>query len=231
MTAKAPGPSRRRTARPRLSLRAAAREFARHPSPWMIGVVLVAALAARLAVGGWRAWDAVVPLALVLALPLVEWSIHVFVLHWRPRSIFGLTLDSQLARKHREHHSAPRELPLIFIPWQSLAVIGVVVVAVSLLAFPRLGLGVGLGLTFLAATSALALAYEWTHYLIHTDYRPRHAPYHRVWRHHRNHHFKNEHYWFTVTSVGTADRLLRTGPDPASVQTSPTARRLHAGES
>ena len=37
-----------------------------------------------------------------------------------------------------------------------------------------------------------------------------------------------EHYWFTVTSSGTADRMLGTYPDLATVATSPTAKNLHA---
>jgi hypothetical protein len=52
--------------------------------------------------------------------------------------------------------------------------------------------------------------------------------YRAIWRNHRQHHFKNEHYWFTVTSSGTADRVLGTYPDSATVATSPTAKNLHA---
>ena len=48
-----------------------------------------------------------------------------------------------------------------------------------------------------------------------------------MWRNHRLHHYKNEHYWFTVTTAGTADRLFGTFPDPAGVPKSPTARALH----
>ena len=59
------------------------------------------------------------------------------------------------------------------------------------------------------------LGYEWTHYLVHSDYRPRSRWYRSVWRNHRLHHYKNEHYWFTVTTAGTADRLFGTYPDPA----------------
>lgn len=51
-----------------------------------------------------------------------------------------------------------------------------------------------------------------------------------VWCNHRLHHDKNEHYWFTVTTPGTADRLFGTNPDPATVPTSPTVRALHALE-
>ena len=71
------------------------------------------------------------------------------------------------------------------------------------------------------------LVYEWTHYLVHTDYKPRSRAYKAVWRHHRLHHFKNENYWLTVTTAHTADRLFGTDPDPATVPTSPTAKNLH----
>jgi Fatty acid hydroxylase superfamily len=84
------------------------------------------------------------------------------------------------------------------------------------------------GFTFVAFLTVLGLGYEWTHYLIHSDYKPKTRVYRAVLRHHRLHHFKNEHYWFTVTSWGTADRVLRTSPDPATVATSPTAKNLHA---
>ncbi|MGH3889952.1 MAG: sterol desaturase family protein, partial [Rhodococcus qingshengii] len=102
-----------------------------------------------------------------------------------------------------------------------------VLTAVALLAFPR----VELGLTFLTCISLLGLGYEWTHFLIHSDYKPKTALYRSVWRNHRNHHFKNEHYWFTVTTAGTADRVLGTYPDPKSVETSPTAKNLHGAAS
>ncbi|MDX2168661.1 MAG: fatty acid hydroxylase family protein, partial [Deltaproteobacteria bacterium] len=49
--------------------------------------------------------------------------------------------------------------------------------------------------------------------------------YQRLWRNHRLHHFKNEHYWFGVTML-SGDRLLRTAPAVKDVETSPTARNL-----
>jgi len=145
-------------------------------------------------------------------------------LHWRPRRFGSITVDPLLARKHREHHVDPRQVPLIFIPWRALLWALPVAVAVALLAFPRTGLGV----TCLIVLGVLGIAYEWCHYLIHSDYRPRSRAYRAVWRNHRQHHFKNEHYWFTVTSAGTADRVLGTYPDAAAVPSSPTAKNLHA---
>ncbi|PJK18481.1 sterol desaturase family protein [Mycolicibacterium goodii] len=201
----------------------AAREFVRHPSPWMIGATWAAAATARLIVGDWQVTDALVPLVMIGAFPLVEWLVHVVILHWRPRRLGPVVVDTRLARDHRRHHAAPRDVPLIFIPWPTLLWLLPVVTGVALVAFPRLGLG----LTFLALLTALGLGYEWCHYLIHSDYKPKSEVYRAIWRNHRRHHFKNEHYWFTVTSSGTADRLLGTCPDPATVPTSPTAKNLH----
>ena len=205
------------------TLTAAAREFARHPSPWIIAGLLVTTLVARIAVGDWHYTDAVVPVVVLALFPFVEWVIHVVVLHWRPRRIGRLTLDSLLARKHREHHADPRDVGLIFIPWQTFLWLLPALLVVALLAFPR----PGSALTFLATVGVLGLNYEWTHYLIHTDYQPRTRIFKAVKRNHRLHHFRNEHYWFTVTSSGTADRLLGTYPDPASTPNSRTATALH----
>jgi sterol desaturase/sphingolipid hydroxylase (fatty acid hydroxylase superfamily) len=138
------------------------------------------------------------------------------------------TVDPLLAREHRAHHVNPREVPLIFIPWKSLVSWVIpLVIAVALLAFPR----PGMGLTYLVVVAAMGLGYEWTHYLIHSDYKPKTALYRAVWRNHRNHHYKNEHYWFTVTTTGTADRILGTYPDSSKVENSPTAKNLHADAS
>lgn len=200
------------------------REFVRHPSPWMLTATLLAAAAARVAAGDWQATDAAVPLVMLAVFPFAEWVIHVVILHWRPRRIAGVTVDPLLSRKHRDHHVEPRDVALVFIPWQSLLWVLPLAVAIALVVFPSLGRG----LTFLTSLALLGIAYEWCHYLIHTDYKPKSAVYRSIWRNHRQHHFKNEHYWFTVTSSGTADRVLGTYPNPGTVETSPTARNLHA---
>lgn len=201
------------------------REFIRHPSPWLIGATLAGALTARIIVGDWQLVDAVVLAVMVALFPFLEWVVHVFLLHFRPRTIGRFTIDPLLAREHRAHHRDPRRIRLIFIPWRSLVTwVLPLIVGTALLAFPRLSLG----LTFLVGIAALGLCYEWTHYLIHTDYKPKTRVYRAIWRNHRNHHYKNEHYWFTVTSAGTADRVFGTDPDPAAVPTSPTAKNLHA---
>jgi len=213
-----------RTARKTFTLGDAGREFWKHPSPWVIGATLAAAMTARIFVGDWQITDALVPVVMLALFPFFEWVIHVFILHWRPRRVGGLTIDPLLARDHRRHHVDPRSIPLVFIPWKALLWAAPLAITVALVVFPRLGLG----LTYLVFIMTLGLCYEWCHYLIHSDYKPKSALYRAIWRNHRQHHFKNEHYWFTVTSSGTADRVLGTYPDLGTVETSPTAKNLHA---
>jgi len=205
----------------------AGREFWRHPSPWMIAATMVGALIAKIAFGDWRLTDAVLPVFMLAAFPFVEWMVHVFVLHWRPRHLGSMTIDPLLARKHREHHVDPRRVALIFIPWRALVWVIPVSTAIAFVAFPR----TGLGLSFLVYLGMLGIVYEWCHYLIHSDYKPKTRLYRAIWKNHRQHHFKNEHYWFTVTTAGTADRVLGTYPDYGSVDTSPTAKNLHGDTS
>jgi hypothetical protein len=213
-----------RTARKGFSLGDAWREFWKHPSPWMIGANLAVALTARIIVGDWQFTDAIAPLVMIALFPFFEWIIHVFILYWRVKHLGRLTIDPLLAREHRAYHMDPRNVPLIFSPWKALLWVLPMAVAIPLLAFPR----PAIGLTYLGFLSMLGIGDEWSHYLIHSDYKPKTAFYRAVWRDHRQHHYKNEHYWFTVISSGTADRVLGTYPDAGAVATSPTAKNLHA---
>jgi sterol desaturase/sphingolipid hydroxylase (fatty acid hydroxylase superfamily) len=203
-----------------LTLRRAARVFSGFTSPRLIALALAGALAARIAIGGWSWWDLLGPGIVLAAQPFTEWLIHVFVLHFRPRQVGRLRIDPLVSRKHRAHHADPKDLPLVFIPLPALAMLVGGMALLFLLALP-----LERGLTTLVGALAMTLVYEWTHYLIHSAYRPRHGIYRYVWRAHRNHHFRNEHYWFGVT-MHLADHVLGTFPDRSAVEVSPTARTL-----
>lgn len=203
-----------------LSLWRAVAVFFTQLSPWLIAVALVGTVAARFAIGGWSWWDLLGPAILLAVQPFTEWTIHVFLLHFRPRTVGRVTVDPLVSRKHRAHHADPKDLGLVFIPLPALAgLIG------GLALFFSLALPLERGLTTLVAAMAMLGTYEWTHYLIHSNYRPRHRLYRYVWRAHRNHHFRNEHYWFGVT-MHMADHVLGTFPEKTAVEVSPTARTL-----
>ncbi|HEY1830313.1 MAG TPA: sterol desaturase family protein [Acidimicrobiales bacterium] len=203
-----------------LTLRGAARVFIGQRTPKIIIVALAATVAGRVVVGQWTWWDLLGPAILLAVQPFTEWAIHVFLLHFKPVTWRGRRLDPLVARKHRAHHADPKDLGLVFVPLPAL----VALIAGMALGF-LLALPLDRGLSVLVVGYAMLLAYEWTHYLIHSTYRPRHAVYRYAWRAHRNHHFRNEHYWFGVT-MHLADHVLRTFPEKTAVEVSPTARTL-----
>lgn len=195
--------------------------FLRRASPRILLGALTAAAVARIAVGGFTAWDVVPPLLVLAYWPLNEWLIHVFILHAKPFTFAGRTIDPAVPRKHRAHHRDPWNLELVFIPLHSFVYSLPLLVGLCFLLAPT----PQLALTALVAYLALALHYEWVHYISHTRYAPKSERYQRLIRNHRLHHFKNEHYWYGV-SMTAADGPLRTAPDPESVERSETARTL-----
>ncbi len=196
-----------------------ARRFGRHGTSWAL-VALVAGFVGVRAVLGPPRWSDLVVTATVVGFePFIEWVVHSRVLHAPPRTILGRTVELAAARGHRRHHEDPTNLDLVFVPlWVLVYLAPGLTVAFFGLVRPA-----SMAATALATGAAVLLAYEWTHYLIHTSYRPRSRAFRRQWRNHRLHHYRNEGYWFGVTtSVG--DAVLGTGPPAASVPVSPLAR-------
>ena len=209
------------------TLGAAWREFRVKRAPQLIAVAIGAAAAARVAIGGFSWRDLVAAGFLAVVYPFGEWAIHVHLLHLKPFRWRGRRVELPTAAAHRVHHEAPERLDLInFSPSEALAILLLAVpVAVAPLAIV---FGAGPLVTALLTGYALVGLYEWTHFLIHTAYRPRSRFYRSAWRNHRLHHFKNEHFWHGVTN-NISDRVLGTNPEQSEVRRSPTARTLHGG--
>lgn len=204
--------------------REAWRAFSRKTAPRMIGVAIVLALAVRIAIGAFTWRDIAAVAAILIIYPFGEWVIHVHLLHSK--------FDLPSTRSHRQHHEEPHRLDLInFGPVEALAIllvaapIGVAVGGVAIALLPG-SLPIGALVTMLLTAYVLIGAYEWIHFLIHTSHRPRSRYYRSIWRNHRLHHFKNEHYWHGITNT-VSDRVLGTNPDQRDVARSPTARALH----
>jgi hypothetical protein len=207
------------------------RIFRRKRAPRIIGAGIVLAFALRLAIGDFTWRDAAAVAFMAVVYPFGEWAIHVYLLHLRPFRLRGRDIDLATARSHRMHHEQPQDLNLInFGPVEALAIL--------LLAAPvAVGLGAGLAallpgplpvgplVTALLTAYVLIAVYEWVHFLIHTAHRPRSRYYRSVWRNHRLHHFKNEHYWHGITNT-ISDRVLGTKPDQSDVERSETVRAL-----
>ncbi|NIR60095.1 MAG: fatty acid hydroxylase family protein, partial [Gammaproteobacteria bacterium] len=95
----------------------------------------------------------------VVAWPLVEWLIHVFVLHQKPFQLMGRTFDLPVPRKHRAHHADPWNLEILFIPTHSFLYSLPMAAALSWLLTPS----PGLALTAASGVLLMALHYEWVH--------------------------------------------------------------------
>jgi sterol desaturase/sphingolipid hydroxylase (fatty acid hydroxylase superfamily) len=214
-----------------VTLEDCARAFWRQPSPpYLLGAVALA-LGLRLVEGAWSWRDLVMVAGLIGVTPFVEWLIHVYLLHSPPFTVLGWRVEMVTAREHRAHHSNPGVLEgvllpvyglLVFLPMIALVDWGMSFPIALVLGGPRLAYAT----TGVVAGFSILAAYEWTHFLIHTPYRPKGRYFRAVWRNHRLHHFKNERYWFGVTST-VGDRLIGTLPDQSSVKRSATARSLH----
>jgi hypothetical protein len=204
---------------PQISLGQAVLAFYQFPYTWALTVATVGFWVAKLWVGDWRWLQFVFSVGMLAAWPIVEWIVHHYVLHAQSLRIFGWTLDVQ-SPAHILHHRNPWHPRYTLGPSSSLVFFCVGVPLMWHLIFPPRG-----ALLTTAMTLTLVLNYEWTHFLIHTSYRPRTWLYRRLWVNHRLHHFKNEDYWYGVTML-SGDKLLGTSPGSREVPHSPTVITL-----
>jgi len=213
------------------TLSGARREFLRKESPWVIGAGILALAVIRIVVGD-VTWRDAVAVALMLAIyPFGEWAIHVYLLHAKPVRIRGRKFETVAARAHRAHHQDPTDLDMVLLYWWQAAFLLLLAVpftvAVGALVTTPIAGPVPLGALVSAGLAGycMVFVYEWTHFLIHTSHRPRSTAYKAIWRNHRLHHFKNEHFWHGITN-NLSDRVLGTNPEAREVSKSRTARTL-----
>lgn len=197
------------------------RLFASQASPQIIALAVLAAGVTRIWIGGFSWIDAGVAIAVWAYFPVNEWLIHVVMLHYKPRQLFGRTIDFYLPVTHRRHHAEPWNLEWVFIPRHIHAM---VFPLIALIVFFS-GTWRGPVLTGMTVYVLLGLHYEWAHYLAHIPWCPENTYYKRRVREHRWHHFRNENFWWGV-SMGTGDRLFRTAPAVEETDRSGTAATL-----
>lgn len=200
------------------TLRDAAELFFSKPGPRRLAAYAAAGWVARLALGKPVLGDLAACAGVAAYWPLQEWVAHKYLLHLPPREGGK---DPLFVRSHRAHHVEPRELDLTLLPLEVLDVTMPANVALWLVMLgPR-----RTAMTGIAASATMALLYEWTHFLVHTGYRPRSELFSKVRRYHRLHHYRNENAWFGFT-MPWVDEILGTAPEPRSVPFSKTARDL-----
>lgn len=175
--------------------------FMTQASPQIITGLTVGSLAFRLALSGWSKRDAAISLGIMAWWPIQEALAHRFLLHARPFTLFGHTID--IGKFHRDHHQHPQNLDG-FVPTGLYYWV------------PAVGLGLSravLGnwphaLTAFSTWFGLALNYEWSHFFVHAPYQPKTAWGRLLRRNHMLHHYRNETFWWEVSTAGLVDHLL-----------------------
>lgn len=199
----------------------------------MVVVALCAAALFRLVVGEWSWVDGTIAVGTFVAVGIVEWLVHVHLLHAAADSWARRVLGT--GHGHRKHHLDPPDIEWLllrrndaYVYTSSIAVVSALWVVPAMWLLGTVVPGIGLlgpwATAVLCAYAALA-HYEWTHLLEHSRYRPRTRFYRRLVRNHRLHHYRNERYWLGVTS-NLGDRVMGTYVDRSDVPLSETARSL-----
>jgi len=211
----------RRTRAPSDTLRRVLGLFFGAPSTRCIVLAIAASVALRLGAGPVSMVELALMAGVFVAWPFGEWGAHRWLLHIRPRRLFGLSFDPYFARRHRQHHMNPSDYPLVFLPVRVVAGAYAVFSTLLFLASGDRALTFGV----MAAISVAALVYEWHHFVAHTDYAPSIRWQAEVVRRHRLHHYKSERRWYGFT-VPAVDDWFGTGGAAADAERSRTTRTL-----
>ena len=195
-------------------------------SPRLLLIQFICAVLLRISIGNWQQIDILLGVGIFIYWPFQEWFVHLTVLHAKPRSIGGITIDLPPAKVHRYHHRHPWILETIFVPTTTILALIPIHAGIWYLITPSWELC----LTGITSFTLCSLFYEWIHFFAHIPYRPKSKWMQLIQQNHRAHHFKNEHYWHAFT-IPYIDNLFGTGPDPKTTPRSPTCKTLGVEES
>ncbi|UAL48099.1 sterol desaturase family protein [Sutcliffiella horikoshii] len=194
------------------------REFLLFPDITILLILIVASIGFQVWTG--LTWGVLAVFAFgMLTFMFSEYLTHRFVFHLKPpKNPFLLKM---LKRLHYDHHTDPNDLHLLFLPlWYSLPNLSVLAIIFYLIAGSW-----GLTLAFASGLMMMLFLYEWKHYVAHRPIKPRTRFGKWVKKTHILHHFKNENFWYGV-STPFVDVLFGTLKNEKDVETSKTAKDL-----
>ena len=163
-------------------------------------------------------------LVFVLALaPFYEWVLHKYVLHAKGDKENEWKMK-YMDRLHRDHHKEPKVIELLFAPLSG----GLFIPFSFFIIFFIFSQNTVISVYGAALSLTYYLYYEWIHLAHHIDeYKPITKRGKELKKAHQWHHYKNENYWWGVTS-SLGDKLLGTYPRPIDVNKSITVKDITA---
>lgn len=152
--------------------------------------------------------------------PCYEYAVHRWILHARPMGSGRIYRLQRLI--HYDHHQDPDRIDRLFTPF----FLFLPLIALHGLLYYLVSRSVPVTLALLTGSLLGYLHYEWVHYVAHRPGTPRTLWGRWLKRYHLRHHYKNERYWFGVTTP-LVDMLMRTDPPVGAVEKSSTTRQLY----
>ncbi len=197
--------------------------FKTYFSHWTIWVYIFLALKLTLLLSFTKSFSSlgISFVIVVIIAPFAEWFLHKYVLHGSYNPLNKFVAD-YMERLHVGHHREPQKVDYYFAPLSAGLTLPIGFFFIILI----LSQSLNWAISFSLSITLYFLFYEWIHLAHHIDeYRPKTKPGKRLKKAHKWHHFKNENYWWGITSA-LGDDLLHTFPKPQEVSKSETVLDL-----
>lgn len=157
----------------------------------------------------------------LILLPFYEWFAHKYFLHLKISEKFPF-LYKYMKRSHYAHHEKPNDPILVFAQPSLSIFLFVKFYVIFFLIF-----GYKVALVPMNSVFFIYLFYEWTHLGHHMEGYQHFTPLGKLMKKsHLWHHYKNENYWWGITSP-IADLLLGTFPKPEDVEKSGSVKKIY----
>ena len=158
---------------------------------------------------------------ILFSAPFFEWAVHKYFLHYE-FNFKNKKLKNFFYKVHEGHHEFPNDKELIFAPIIIGLSVPLIFFFLTLLIFNN----IDISLTASFFSLLYYCYYEWIHLAHHTDtYIPITTRGKKLKKHHTFHHFKNEHYWWGVTTI-LGDQIFNTAPTHLDIKKSKTTKSI-----
>lgn len=161
----------------------------------------------------------------ILLSPFIEYFTHLYFLHLpmpkdtdtKLKKYYALFLENI----HHYHHKDPKNVDFIFAQiWLTIPALFLDTAIIYLLTK-------SVAVTLVLANSIILyyLFYEWCHFTAHSSYNPKTKYFQYMKKYHILHHYKNENYWYGITSP-LGDHIFGRYKNPDFVDKSLTAKNI-----
>jgi hypothetical protein len=193
-----------------------------HPFIWIYLMGFAGLLILTMQMGVLQKYYSLILIPILLS-PFYEWVTHKYILHRKVDPQTSPRGYEYMRKLHYIHHEDPKNTEYIFAPLSAALFIFIEMFVVFSILFWswEKALVIEIGVV------AFYLYYEWVHLAHHVpQYNPLTPLGKKMKQAHLWHHFRNENYWWGITSH-YGDLALKTFPHANDVEASPTCMDIN----